>query len=128
LFAALPELSGCGLRLPPFDETPGDAADAVDVPEESFPSLFGSGLQALETVDAPVAQEHGNENLFVVSCEVVDARVRYRAGVPCEIRDAGAGHGEVAYLSVDRGHDCRRVDRERGGRQVSVEEVMKVLV
>ena len=51
-----------------------------------------------------------------------------RQGVLAEVLDTGAGHLELAHLALDRHHHRRRVDRERGGHQVAVEEVVEVLV
>ena len=117
-----------GLRFPPFDEAARGAANTIDMAEQSLASLLRSGPQPLEAVQVPVTDHDGNEDLVVVGSEVVDAGVRDRSGVPSEIGDPGPGHGEVPNLPLDRRHYRLRVDREREGRQVSVEEMMEVLV
>ena len=45
-----------------------------------------------------------------------------------EVRYPGPGHLEVANLAFDRGHDGLRIDLERCRSQISVEEVMQVLI
>ena len=45
-----------------------------------------------------------------------------------EVGDAGAGHLELADLVLHREHHARRIELERGGAEVTVEEVVTVLV
>jgi hypothetical protein len=56
-----------------FHEAPCNAPDPIDVGKEVLTGPLGSGPEALEAIEAPVAQQDRDENLFVVYLEVVDA-------------------------------------------------------
>jgi hypothetical protein len=64
----------------------------------------------------------------VVDLEVVDPRPGDGAGVPLEVDDARARHLEAAHLPLDRQDHPRRIELDRSGGGIAVEEVVPVLV
>ncbi len=75
-----------------------------------------------------MAQHNRNEHLVVVQHQVVDAGCRDRGRVRGEIGNAGARHLERAHLALDRAHGAGRVDLQRRGHEIAIEEIVEVLV
>ena len=60
--------------------------------------------------------------------QVVDAGRGDRGRVRAEIGNAGARHLERAHLTLDRAHGAGRIDLQRRGHEVAIEEIVEVLV
>ena len=63
-----------------------------------------------------------------MDADVVDPGLRDRGRLADEVRDPGAGHLEGEDLVDDGADRGRRLDRERGGQDVAVEDHVQVLV
>ena len=124
--------AGVGLRRdlgdPAFDEATRDTPDAVDVTEQTLTgplrrrfsgpavdrgSIAGGAREPGSGHGAPGSRTH---------------RLRRWSGRDARSPVSGPGHLEVANLAFDRGHHGLRIDLERCRSQVSVEEVVQVLI